>query len=488
MSVAASETRARPLVSAVDPAAALVALLTVGVFALRLSQIHQSLYGDELFTFHEVVGHSFASVVRNVHTGPDNSPPLFFLLAWASAKLGDPTVWIRLPSLILGAATVPVIFMLGRETIGRGPGLIGAAIVAASPFSTYYGIEARPYATMAFFVALSTLAVVNAVRTSSRAWWFVYALATAAAAYTHYTSIFVLVVQAAWSLWLCRQRIREPLLANLLVVLLYIPWFPHVRGSELQVIGALEPLTAHNVLTDLLRSIPGYPWGSLRGIPTITGLAVVGACAVVGLLAVTRRWRAAPPERERRPQLLLLALLAIATPVGLLLYSMLGPDLWSARGLYASIPAAALVFGALLWALPAIARPVAVAAVLVTLVAGTIRAISPSYARPPFRAAAAYLDRVSTPGDPIIFYPTFETLDIAAQFKRRHRTMGSSPNQWRSVAPGQTAFFVIDDRIAQLLRLSPPHPPAGFVAGIQRRYPSKVWSFTLLSYRRLPAS
>ncbi len=488
MSVAVAEARARRLVSAVEPATLLLGVLTAGVFALRLSQLHQSMYGDELFTYHEVVGHSLASVVRTIHTGPDNSPPLFFVLAWASAKLGDPTVWIRLPSLLLGVATIPLIFGLGRETVGRVPGLIAAAVVAASPFSTYYGIEARPYATMAFFVALSTLALIKAIRTSSRGWWLVYALAAAGAAYTHYTSIFVLAVQAAWSLWLCRGRLREPLLANLLVVLLYIPWLPQVRGSELQVIGVLEPLTAHNVLTDLLRPIPGYPWGSLRGIPTITGLAIIGACAALGLAALVLRWRVEPPEQERRPLLLLLPLLAIVTPIGLLVYSILGPDVWSARGLYASVPAAALVLGALLWALRGVARALGVAAVLVTLLAGTIRAISPSYARPPFRAAAAYIDRLAGPRDPVIFYPTFETLDIAAQFKHRHRTMGSSPAQWRAVAPGDTAILVIDDRIAQRLNIGTPHAPPGFVLTGDRMYPSQVWSFTLLSYRRLPAS
>jgi hypothetical protein len=130
--------------------------------------MHQSLLGDEVWTYQDIAGRSLLSVLRNLHTGAENSPPLFFVLAWFSAKLGDPTIWIRLPSLILGTATLPLIYLLGRETVGRTAGWIGAAVVAASPFSTYYGIEARAYATMAFFVTLSTLALVIAVRTSSR--------------------------------------------------------------------------------------------------------------------------------------------------------------------------------------------------------------------------------------------------------------------------------------------------------------------------------
>ena len=58
-----------------------------------------------------------------------------------------------------------------------------------------------------FFIVLSTLALLRAVRPgASRAWWGIYALAAAGAAYSHYTAIFVLAGQAIWSLWLARDR------------------------------------------------------------------------------------------------------------------------------------------------------------------------------------------------------------------------------------------------------------------------------------------
>src|SRR5262249_23633683 len=158
--------------------------------------------------------------------------------------------------------TIPVVYVTGRETVGRIAGLVAAAAVALSPFSFYYGVEARPYATMAFFVALSTWALLRAVDTDDRRWWATYAVATAAAAYSHYTAIFVLVAQGAWSLWACRGRIRAPLIAGGLAVLLYVPWLPQLRGKSLFVIASLEPLTAHNVITDLMRPIAGYPYAS----------------------------------------------------------------------------------------------------------------------------------------------------------------------------------------------------------------------------------
>ena len=84
----------------VTPAIGAVALLTAIAFALRLSQIHQSLYGDEVFTYQDIHGRVFGAVLTTVHTGGETSPPSFFLLAWLTAKLGDPTVWLRLPSVV----------------------------------------------------------------------------------------------------------------------------------------------------------------------------------------------------------------------------------------------------------------------------------------------------------------------------------------------------------------------------------------------------
>ena len=244
------------------PAVVAVALLTAIAFALRLSQIHQSLYGDEVFTYQDIHGRGFGAVLTTVHTGGENSPPLFFLLAWLTAKLGNPTVWLRLPSVVLGAATVPLVYAIGRETVGRMAALIGAAFFTTSSFTVYYGTEARPYATVTFFVALSTLALLRAVATREPRWWILYVVAAGAAAYTHYTSIFVLVVQAAWSIWRCRDRVRQPLVATGVAVLVYLPWLPHLRGKELGVIGGLYPLTAGHVIKDSVRS-----WRGTRSPP-----------------------------------------------------------------------------------------------------------------------------------------------------------------------------------------------------------------------------
>jgi uncharacterized membrane protein len=470
-----------------------IGLLTVLVFALRFSQIHQSLIGDEIFTFQDVAGRSFKSVLTTVNTGGENSPPLYFLLAWATAKLGDPTVWIRLPSVVLGAATIPVIYAIGRETVGRTAGLIGAAVVAASPFSLYYGVEARPYATMAFFVALSTLALLRAVSTRSRWWWGLYTVSAAAAAYTHYTSIFVLAVQAAWSLWACRDRLRAPIIANALAALLYVPRLPKVRGKALVVIGALEHVNLHNVLADLVRVTVGYPYANISAIPTYLGVAAVGACVLAALVwLVGHRRQASPgiPRPRPSPRLALLGALALATPVGLLLYSLLVTDLWLARGLYASVPAAALLIGMLLARLPRPFAAVTVTVVLATLIAGTVRAVGTTYARGPFRAMAAYLDKTARPGDPIVYATLVGQPAISVQLHKPHPQTTTTGLLQHSVpvAAGARVYVVLDDTLAQMLNLRVGALRLeGFVLTARRHF-AGLFPTDLLTYHPLVGS
>jgi hypothetical protein len=464
-----------------------IGLLTALVFALRFSQIHQSLIGDEVFTYHDVLGRSFKSVLTTVNTGGENSPPLYFLLAWATAKLGDPTVWIRLPSVVLGAATIPVIYAIGRETVGRAAGLIGATVAAASPFSLYYGVEARPYATMAFFVALSTFAVVRAVSTRSRWWWAVYAVSASAAAYTHYTSIFVLAVQAAWSLWACRGRLRDPIIANALVAVLYLPWLPNVRGKDLVVIGQLEHLSLHNILTDLVRAIAGYPYAYMSGIPTYLGLAALGACLLTSAawLVRDRRWTGSALRRlQLSSHLVLLGGLAVATPVGLLLYSVLVTDLWLARGLYASVSAAALLIGMVLARLPRPLVAVTVTVVLATLIVGTIKAVGTTYARGPFRAMAAYLDKVARPEDPIVYSSLVAPPAISVQLHKPHlqATTLRFVTHAVPVASDARVYLVLDDSLAHQLHIGTPRLP-GYLL-LARKHFAGLVPTDLLTYRR----
>jgi uncharacterized membrane protein len=91
---------------------------------------------------------------------------------------------MRGPSLVASVATVPLVYVVGLWTVGRGAGLVAAAWFALSPFQIFYGTETRAYALVAALVVLSTYSLLAALDERRLRWWTLFALASAAAVYT----------------------------------------------------------------------------------------------------------------------------------------------------------------------------------------------------------------------------------------------------------------------------------------------------------------
>ncbi|MGH9205466.1 MAG: hypothetical protein ACRD1G_02735, partial [Acidimicrobiales bacterium] len=62
----------------------LVCVITVGGLLLRLPSFNDSLAGDEISTYFIVVGNSLGRVMRLVHSNQETTPPLYFIVAWAT--------------------------------------------------------------------------------------------------------------------------------------------------------------------------------------------------------------------------------------------------------------------------------------------------------------------------------------------------------------------------------------------------------------------
>jgi hypothetical protein len=392
-----------------------VILLTAVAFVLRLVGIDQTLYADEDFTYYIVARHGLGGVWDAVYN-TSITPPLHYGLAWLSLKLGgDNTVLVRLPSLLFGTALVPLVYAWARRVSDSAAGLLAALLVALSPFAIWYSDEARAYATMMFLVALSSFALLKAVRGDGRAWWVVHVLCACAALWAHYTAVFVIVAQAAWALWAYREHLRTVLIAEGIVALGYLPWLPgfieqRQNKTGVGIIGELGPLNASTVFELPVRTLIGHPYFGLREFPGTKGLVIVlvlGALALAALAIAGRTPSRAGLGTFARSDLGLLVLLTVATPAGLVLYAALGSSLWLPRNLAASVPAFTVLAGVVIMALARLVpRPLAAVALAgVAVVAGlnAFKAVDDeSFRRPPFREAAEYVDEEAAPGDPVV--------------------------------------------------------------------------------------
>jgi mannosyltransferase len=233
-----------------------LAALTLLAAALRLSTLDlQSFWYDEAFTPVHVLHPGLWATLRAVsHT--ENTPPLWYVLAWASARLfGTGAIALRWPSALAGIATVPVVWGIGYELAGRGPSgrraaLVAAALVAVNPLFFWYSQEARAYALYAFCAALALLCFLRADREPTPRRLALFALTGALALLSFYFAVFLLVPMA---LWLLRPR----------------------RAA-----GGTAPPGAHGAARGDRADAPGTRG---RHPPSLAALAAVAALALVGL-------------------------------------------------------------------------------------------------------------------------------------------------------------------------------------------------------------
>jgi mannosyltransferase len=187
---------------------ALAGLTALGV-AVRFASLGlQSYHHDEVITAMRVIPGSFEDMLHRVKTSESN-PPLYYVLAWGWAKaFGTGEFGLRSLSALFGAATVPVAYLIGRQLAHRRAGLILAALVALNPMLIWYSQEARSYALLVFFGALSLLFFVRALDTLRGRDLALWTLASALALCSHYFAVFVVGIEAVWLLVALRSRWR----------------------------------------------------------------------------------------------------------------------------------------------------------------------------------------------------------------------------------------------------------------------------------------
>jgi len=274
-----------------------LAALTLLAAALRLSTLtEQSFWYDEAFTpvhvLHAGLGATLRAVVHS-----ENTPPLWYVLAWIDARIfGDGALALRLPSALAGIATVPVVWGIGRELAGRRAALIGAALVAVNPLFVWYSQEARAYGLFVLFAALSMLCFVRLLCEPTRARAVAFALAGALALLTHYFAVFLLVPMA---LLLLRERVgrREALYAIAAVAVVGLALLRLISaqgGHGTQWIGRWA-------LSSRLQAIPQYYLTGYSGGPLGHGVELLVALPLLAGASLGARRLLTLPERSQPP-------------------------------------------------------------------------------------------------------------------------------------------------------------------------------------------
>lgn len=468
---------AAPSRSALTPSreVALVAFVTAVGLALRAAAMGQSLLGDELFTYEIATRGSLGEMLDGV-TSTELNPPLYFVFAWLAAKAGDPLIAIRVPSLVFGTAAIPMVWLVGRRLVGRVPALMGTALFAIAPFAVYYGSEARAYSLLTALALASTYALLRALEGGTRWWWAAHAAAAAAVMYTHYTGVFVLAAQAGWALWAYRDRRRAVAISSAAAAVAYIPWLPFIRENvPVDIIELVFPLTPRNFARGLGRLFPGHPYAGVGDVPGRVGLALVAlgvaGAAGIALARAVRARRAGGALPRPASGVVLVVLLAAASPAGAVVADRLGQPIYLPRNLIPSLPPLCLALAALVAGLPRRAAVATAASIALGVAIGTYHARQPDNGRPQYKAAAHWVDQRARPGDPVAQVPGFRARGIlrdsfSVNFEQPHPvfTVDSQSRQALAAADRRGRLFVITLRAAGVPAAPVPGPPLRLVA------------------------
>ena len=304
----------------------LLSLLALGLRLIRLS--YQPLWWDEGWSLY------FATTsIRNMLelTAVDIHPPLYYLLLHFWIRLFGPgVISVRLLSVLIGTATVPLLYAAGRRLSGHRGGLLAAFLLAISPFHIYYSQEVRMYGLVTLFgVAALTFATQWDARERYPGLkpWVGYVLAATAALYTAYYAAFLLLALNLYVLirWLrsrteSAQREGRPLHglvawlapqpiawlgAQLTVLLLFLPWLWYAGGKLLTYVRfkvSVEEDPSLGPFTYLARHLAGFTWGHAEGF--LADWWWVGLLPLIALLLALGfvLWRRRSGSEEPRPQ------------------------------------------------------------------------------------------------------------------------------------------------------------------------------------------
>lgn len=263
---------------------------------------------------------SLPGILDVVHN--DNHPPLQYLLVRAATLLGDSPVWLRLPSMIAGAAVVPIAAALGRRLGGDRAGYVAGAVVALTPLLVLWSRDARMYALATTMVLAMALALWRAVEKPTAGRVAVYGLTVLVGLYTHYFVALAVPPQLlATALFLrpSRSTVLRVGVAATLAGAALVPWLVYASP---QFRHAGEPYWARPVSLTGVMTQARYLINHPGPTTLLVAIAVLGVPALLALAVQT--YRAAPPGSRRGMlylggcggfALLLLVLVSVKKPV-----------------------------------------------------------------------------------------------------------------------------------------------------------------------------
>lgn len=417
---------------------ALIVVIVAG-FALRLYRIaDESPWWDEIVTLEVLDAPTVIDFIQAERRTDPPMTPAYYTLAYGWSRLTSTSVLsMRLLSVFLGIASLPLTFLVARRMFGPIAGLAATTLHAFSMVHIYYSQEIRVYALVIFLSLISIYTLLRALDERRAMWWIPHTLANALLVFTHLFALLFVTAQATYLVYGLRGR-RPALLkwiaAHGAIFLVLVLWLRTVDLSTMHNAAKwmVEPGIRELVMVFLVfaggRASNENPAGHLStGISLDIALTFILA-ALIGWFLLKRIVSARTEPGDRRTAPLALLLLWLLVPIAILLAAsfLWRPCFVYRYILFSSLPLY-LLAGAAFASLPGTRWKIVAAVLILGIYAHQLSALCVGPFRPDWRSVGRYIESNACPEDRIIVFQDLNL--IALKFN------SNLPEQRLSLAP-----------------------------------------------------
>lgn len=327
--------------------AGLLLVLMAASLGLRLADFNSWLWMDEGISV-GIASHPLSEIPGLLRQ--DGSPPLYYLIlhGWM-ALFGTSETATHALSLVLSLVAIPVALWAGWSLFGRRVGWTFAALVAFSPYLSYFATETRMYALVVLLALLATGSFLHAFAFRRRRYLWLFP-----------TSLVLVLYSHNWGLWLAggavlalvpcalaapdrRRMWRDAAVSFGAVGIAYLPWVPTLAFQAAHTGAPWSPRPLPREAVSVVADLLGDPhervlvallfvsgpllWSLLRSSGVMR--PAVAAAGVLATVPLGFGWLAAQVSPAWVPRYL-----AVCAPA-IFLLAAVGLSLAGARGLVA---------------------------------------------------------------------------------------------------------------------------------------------------------
>lgn len=392
----------------------LTVLLVISGLLLRWVALGRlSVWGDEAFTWW-VALQSPGRIIQIIQQ--DTWPPLYYLVMhfWIGL-FGDSEFAMRSQAALASTIAMALgVALAWRMYPGRaGAFLLATGLLAVSVVQVEFARDVRCYATASMLVLATLWTLIRRVE-GGRFWWMgAYAICGAALVYQHNVMWFYLMcLHVAWWVWPGPQRwtsrLKDMVVGNLLVLVLFAPWIPSLMGQMHRLNGGFwTERPTFNELSRVVNWQSGVHTDAIRDLaqdwsPNADSGDRLFRLPVFGLIVVAAGVAVWFTRRDDRRRVIALLAVGMGPILVVFIYSQVRQSIFIGRVFTPTSVVMPLVLAALL--VPKMRWTAVLSGVLCLGAVGGCYAWFTHPRTEGWREAITQIQQVKQPGDRLVFF------------------------------------------------------------------------------------